>query len=437
VASSGVAWYAGLPRPRPRAAVSVAQRWLPILVGVLTPAVIYLFMYHRSPLIVVGLAVALPLLALLRPAAVTLLLIPLCLLGPATSRGGQAILGASAVLAVGVALHVACGFAALRRSHAWIAAFGLVVLVSYAFPVVSLPGAESRLFNLVGLVIGLGLLAVAVAVPPSGRHVAAVTAVAGAAAAGYALVVGGDLHGRLQGLHLNPNYLGALVAVPLVAAVGLATATRRPVWLLAALPCLTALFATRSRGAMIAAAAGLFVLYARRGWRRQPLLVVAAVVAGLAVLSGFVDVAAVPLGRSTAELEYNNAVRAGTARFALEVALSHPLRGIGYSMYPSLAASSHGIGLYINTHNDYLRLAAESGGAALALFLVLLWLGIRGGQRSPDAPVLRAIVVAYAVGLLFANTLANLTVTAPFWVALGCLIAGYRQRGEGSSRRRL
>jgi hypothetical protein len=52
-------------------------------------------------------------------------------------------------------------------------------------------------------------------------------------------------HGRLQSLDLNPNYLGALVAIPLVAATGLAFTTRRPVWLLAALPSLMALFATR------------------------------------------------------------------------------------------------------------------------------------------------------------------------------------------------
>jgi hypothetical protein len=37
------------------------------------------------------------------------------------------------------------------------------------------------------------------------------------------------------------------------------------------------------------------------------------------------------------------------------------------------------------------------------------------------------VTVAYAVGLLFANTLTNLTVTAPFWVALGCLIAARRR----------
>jgi hypothetical protein len=438
VASNGVAWYSGLPRPRVGAmvttALSTAHRWLPVAVGVLTPAVVYLFLQHRSPLIVAGFAITLPVLAMLRPAAVTLLLIPLCLLGPAASRGSQAVLGASAVLAVSVALHVACGSAVLRRAHAWIAAFGVVVLVSYVFPVVSLPSQESRLYNVVGLLLGLGLLAVTVAVPPRARHVAAVIAVGGAAAGAYTLVSGGDLHGRLQGLDLNPNYLGALVAIPLVAAAGLAFTTRRPVWLLAALPSLVALFDTGSRGALIAAAAGFIVLFARRGWRRQPLLIGAVVIGGLAMLSGFLDAAALPLGRSSAELEYNNSVRASTAKFALDVALSHPLRGIGYAMYPPLAGSSHGIGLYINTHNDYLRLSAESGGAALGLFLILLWLGLWRRPSSlehPAAlPVLRAVTVAYAVGLLFANTLANLTVTAPFWVALGCLIAA--RRGSSS-----
>jgi hypothetical protein len=65
---------------------------------------------------------------------------------------------------------------------------------------------------------------------------------------------------------------------------------------------------------------------------------------------------------------------------------------------------------------------------ALVLFLVLLWLGLRGRRLTPDLVILRAVVVAYAVGLVFANTLANLTVTGPFWVALGCLTAASTPR---------
>jgi hypothetical protein len=39
------------------------------------------------------------------------------------------------------------------------------------------------------------------------------------------------------------------------------------------------------------------------------------------------------------------------------------------------------------------------------------------------------MTAAYAVGLLFANELANLVVSMPFWLALGCLLAAPQPRG--------
>jgi hypothetical protein len=80
------------------------------------------------------------------------------------------------------------------------------------------------------------------------------------------------------------------------------------------------------------------------------------------------------------------------AWFAVRVAAGHPLRGIG-GRFPSYADS--GFGIHIATHNDYLRLAAETGVQALAVFLVLLWLGVKGPAPG-DLAVPRAVTVAYA-----------------------------------------
>ena len=44
-------------------------------------------------------------------------------------------------------------------------------------------------------------------------------------------------------------------------------------------------------------------------------------------------------------------------------------------------------------------------------------------RGSGDLAVLRAMTAAYAAGLFFANELANLVVSTPFWLALGCLLA--------------
>ena len=50
----------------------------------------------------------------------------------------------------------------------------------------------------------------------------------------------------------------------------------------------------------------------------------------------------------------------------------------------------------------------------------------RLGVRRPvsgDLAIARAVVAAYAVGLFFANELANLLVSMAFWLSLGCLLA--------------
>jgi len=401
---------------------------LPLLVGLATPVAVYLFTRHPAALGVLTFAATLPLVAMLRPAVLVQVLIPLFVLGPALPRGTEAAAGAAGVLAVSVAVQVVSGAVALRRAHLWIGLFGLAMLVSFVFPAMRLPSQDSPLFNLLGIGIGLALLAAVVASPPPAHRIAAITAASGAVAAAYTLLLGDDLHGRLQGLTLNPNYLGALLALPLVAAAGLTYTTRKAVWLVPVLLCALALVDTGSRGAMLAAAGGLGILLVRPAWRRQPLLVVVGGAAVLAVATGVVDLGSLLHGRPAAELAYNNDVRATAAMFALDVAIQHPLRGVGYAMFAPYAAGPTGLGIYINTHNDYLRLFAESGAVALALFLVLLWLGLRGRRLTPDLVILRAVVVAYAVGLVFANTLANLTVTGPFWVALGCLTAASTPR---------
>jgi O-antigen ligase len=235
-------------------------------------------------------------------------------------------------------------------------------------------------------------------------------------------MLGDRADGRLQGFGLNPNYLGAFLALPFVAAIGLAYRHRRPMWLLPAGLCLAGMVATQSRGAFVAGLAGVAIVVMQgRRIRIQVLIAAIAVVAGAVfpAVIGAAEHLAVG-GRQAAELSHDTAVRERVAWFALRVAAEHPFRGIGYGMFPSYADSQFGV--HIATHNDYLRLAAETGVPALAAFLVLLWLGVKSPAPG-DLAVPRAVAGAYAVGLLFANELTNLVVSTPFWLALGCLLA--------------
>jgi hypothetical protein len=366
-----------------------------------------------------------------RPAPVVLLLIPVSLLGAGTSTAGRiAVVVTVAALTLAVAALVVRRVLPLRRSQAWIALLAGLLLVSFAFPQVRAATAPGRLFDLAGLLVGLALLGITVASAPRPRQAARVIALSGMVAAGYVLVRGGFDNGRLEGLGSNPNYLGFLLVLPLVAAAGLIRRTRNPRWLVPAAVCFLALSATHSRGAFLAAGVGVAVVVVQdRSRRFHAVLASATVIAGtVAWAAGMLH----PLGRHIArlgagdrtavDLSMSNGLRMRVAKFAVRVIVEHPLRGIGYSMFPTRASRSPEFGMYLATHDEYLRLSAEAGIPALIVFVALLWLGA-GRRRSGDLAILRAIVLTYVLILFSANPLANLTVSVPFWVALGCLLA--------------
>ncbi|MDF3297621.1 O-antigen ligase family protein [Streptomyces tropicalis] len=274
------------------------------------------------------------------------------------------------------------------------------------------------------LLTGLGVLTASVLAPPDPRRIAQVVATSGAGVAAYLLVRGEYASGRLTGLGLNPNYLGAAVSVSLVAGVGLARFSRSWQWLVPVAVSAAALLQTRSRGAFLAAGAGLACVLLVDRPRRHKVLIAAAILAAVTVLPGSLDSLEGGLtgSRTSAELTANSEVRKQAALLAVHVAWDHPLRGIGYAMFPEFARSSPSLGIYINTHNDYLRLAAESGLVTLALLGALLWRGL-ARRLSGHHATLQSLGVAYAVGLLFANVLTNVVISTPFWVSLGCLLA--------------
>ncbi|NWF24842.1 O-antigen ligase family protein [Streptomyces sp. PKU-EA00015] len=318
---------------------------------------------------------------------------------------------------------------------------GLILLIafavmwSYLMPQVAQTPDRSW-GDLACLLTGLGVLAASAVVHPSPRSVACCVAGTGACAAGYLLIGGEYVADRLTGLGLNSNYLGAMLALALVAAVGLARLDRSWAWLLPALACALALLETRSRGAFLMAAAGLAcVLLVGRPMRQKVVITLTVLAVAMALPGTFDAVEDNLMGkRSSTELTANTEVRMEAALLALRVALDHPIRGIGYGGFPSYAHSPSALSIYINTHNDYLRLAAEAGVVTLALFLALLWLGLCR-RHAPDRVVLQSLCAAYAVGLLFANTLGNVVVTAPFWVSLGCLLAQARRPHPGGASR--
>jgi O-Antigen ligase len=407
-----------------------------------------------------GLAAAgIGLLAVFFPEAVMLVVVPVAQSGAAWPVVRVAVLAMIAALALATVLVRHRGVVRLRWAHLVIGVLAALLTVSLLYPAVGV--GEGARYNLVTFMAGLAVLAISAAIRLSETLLCAVSALAGAIISGYVMFIGEYANGRLVGLSLNPNYLGALLTLPLVAGVGLAVHRRQVWWLLPATACAVALVATGSRGSTVAAACGLAYVFVvgRRWWLQLGCLVAAAALAlalcqvlyvrggdpapavapastgtvadaGPGAATATADSGQDPLRqpgslvgrtRTNAELAYNNSVRAGAATLAAQFSVRHPLRGVGYGAFPHLAAGSS-FGIYMNTHNDYLRLSAEAGLPALLAFGVLVAMGLRRrGDRG--FAVCRALVVTNLVTLLFANTLATLSVSVLFWAALGVLLA--------------
>lgn len=372
---------------------------------------------------------------LIPPQRLVAAMAPAWLLAPISGQVFAIAHAATCALAVSLVLRFVGGALPARRTTVWFALFAAALTVSLLHPAVATPAALSPWHDLVGVLTGLAVAASATSAPPDLSLVAKTIAIAGAVVAGVILIDGALAAGRLVGAGLNPNYLGGMLAPPCIAAIGLAWHVRQPAWLFVAAPGAVALVQTQSRGALVAAVAGAGYLVLReRSWWQRALVVAATAL--LPVLFGNVLIKLLIGGRSATELDANNAIRGEALRLALEIAVQHPLRGIGYGAFPAYAAAAPQIGIFVNTHNEYARLACEAGVPAAALFVVLLVLAMRG-RRGDSAAILRAIVVVYAVGLLFGNFMSSMFVSVPFWLALGCLLAGGEKPHGAPSRGRV
>jgi hypothetical protein len=361
------------------------------------------------------------LVALRRISAVTLALIPVMVLSSEPLHSTLPATFLVVVLAMAAIVLICMGSLRARPPHLWVAVLGATVLLGYFFPVDPLVPAGGVLPDLISLLGGLVALTVFISAPPSAGALLRVILVTGTVVGAVASTQADNLEGRLQGLGLNPNYLAVYLAAPIVISAGLAFRRRNPLWLAPGAACLPALLASQSREGFLAMVAGLaFVLI--QGLprvQRVPIILAAALI--LVVSPGHLT----SLGagsRSAADLTGDNLVRVHVALFAVRVALSHPLLGIGLGQFPDYAAASSSFGIYITTTNEYLLLASENGLIALAAFLVMLWLAFRGRCHG-DMALVRAVLVTFAVSFLFMDSFESSLVALPFWACLGVLLA--------------
>jgi O-antigen ligase len=213
-----------------------------------------------------------------------------------------------------------------------------------------------------------------------------------------------------------------------VAALGLALHGRRPLFALAVLPCLAAMPMIKSRSSLVLVAVGAFVvLFVGRGVRARTVTVAAIVLVLLAAPTIVTSTYDAVLGeRAAADLSQTDAARAAAAQVAFDVAVDHPVLGVGYGNFPVYAAQDPALGFELNTHNDYLRIASEAGLGAFAALVYVLASGVRSMRRLRHGTPALAVALVYCTALLVANPLSNLVVSTGFWVLLGASVGAAR-----------
>lgn len=210
---------------------------------------------------------------------------------------------------------------------------------------------------------------------------------------------------RLGALGLNPNFLGAFLALGLVAATSHLIRGPQPASVGQTLLLAAGVGSTGSRGAFVGIAVGLaIVLWARRS--QQTRLVVGSLAVVAVILIGVTDSSPeVTFGRERQELDASNDVRVDAAALAIGLGVDNPLLGIGPGHFPSRALYDGRVGIYINTHNEYLRFAAELGVPGALLFGYAVLVGLRKASRVDRTAF--AVLGTFATLLLFANLTSN------------------------------
>jgi hypothetical protein len=368
--------------------------------------------------------------ALVRPAWVMLLGIPI--FAVFVTRPEYAQLG----IAVSGAL-VLSWIAGLARddypidvvAHGALALFAAWVTFIFVLIPPDAPLPYSRSDDLITLLLGVGVCAAAVSVPVSVRALLMATGASGLLASLVVLSegVGPGEEDRAIALGLNANFLGILIAMSMVAIAAYALSTKRYVLLAAELPCLLALGSVRSRESLIALTVGVLVLaLTGRSLRVKVAVALAAVVFALSPLLGLL--LDTTLGeRQTTDTSHSDAKRFALIDAAVQLSEEHLLTGVGYGIFPLRSTEDFSQRLeFAPTHNDYLRLSAETGLIGLGSFLLLVVLGLTAPSANDAERGRRAVLVTYLVGLAFANSLSNLSVTMPFWLLLGSAMAARR-----------
>ena len=193
------------------------------------------------------------------------------------------------------------------------------------------------------------------------------------------LVATTELGVRAAGAFVNPNYMGTFAGAVLVgiAAIWTSVGSRPARVLLAGLAilCLISIVEAQSRGAIIAAFAGIAIVAWLRNRSLAVGIVVVGIVAAAVIYPAFLEWRLTNEQGNVSDAGYVqltvsddarlNASLAGPAMFAAE-----PIFGVGFGRFVEKSVEISGLETGINAHNWYVNVLAEQGTTG-----ALLWVG--------------------------------------------------------------
>lgn len=315
-------------------------------------------------------------------------------------------------------------------------AFGCWLIASYTLFSISGYHNPDRFTSLVSMINGLLLMFAAGSLRPRPIHVVMVASVS-AAVAGIAafFLKTYDLEGRVIALGLNTNYLGVIMTMGVVSVAVCIHERKEWFWLVLLPPMVWVIVATHSRGTLIGLVAGLGLFFAYAGARARYMAVLV-LTFGLSLLPVFSSFTEKTLLGNRNNFGRSNELRGEVLKAAVRTTFSHPIVGIGYGLFQPTSLDNPKVGRILNTHNDFARLAAETGLPGLIMFLAMAFPPFFR-RRTKTVTLLTPIVLTYLVGLTDANLLDSMIVSCPFWIMLGLLSTIGRETNSDSPSRDL
>lgn len=197
--------------------------------------------------------------------------------------------------------------------------------------------------------------------------------------------VGVRIEGTVGGIFGNPNDLAMALDMLLPLAIVLALTSKpagRLLYLACAFVLVMGVVVTFSRGGFLGLVAAGGVLLWKLG-RKNKITTAAAALAGVVVLvlsmpAGYAD-RLFTIVHTEKDTTGSAQERQGELKRAIDVALHHPIIGVGLNNYPIY--SNHAI----RAHNSFLEVSAELGLTGLIAYLILIFVPMRRLRRIERA----------------------------------------------------